>query len=957
MMTKFFSIKFFATFTLLILGVPASELSSVSFALESKVESQHVIIRSSFQEKDERPTISIHQYDLKSIAIPLTNYQPVLDFTKITWAQDFPDSVSLHWLTTTSVGFAEFYLGDRGIFETGVLLYRQGKYKQAINKFKLLRTTFSPYLGKATLWLAWAYYKLDRFNESQRILQDLLQSKSSALKQEALYLSFQNYHRLDNWLAAVKELNPFLNTIPKMQWDNRLIYLFLVNLVDQKKWSTAEQFLNQINRSALYYSKLFHKITELEGLIAFKSENYKTAIKKYSLAKQLDSNPGNRFIYEKALAWSRYKSGHYQQTILGLANKNSRFWKHYFDEMEYLKLRCYLQLKDWDKVKSYYAGLSKQSRFYLSASFLLRSGNYQIPGHEELKTTLSKLNYETPEMKYYSAFLNGTQYFKKNNFPDAERSYTKALSHQLDETTQHAASYNLALTYLKEEKLKESLDLFKTMETDPQNWLHYHQLYIHYLLKEDQQFIEIFNHHEKESWQVEHLQDLLFMNASIYLSRGEYSKAATGFIALWNKTKQVAALEYTAKAFYRNRNYKKVVGLTKSIKTSESDILFSYRIRSLLGLREFNKAELELKARNIQGDKLIELRMEVWLASKQYKKITEIIPVLLQQSLSKDKRIFYYLSLGDVYFNLQEYPKSKNQFYKALAIAETSSKRSVIYYNIVLSTFFSDDKVSFLREIDQILKKKELSDNIRYNLMLLQVDYYFTEGDRLAADDILTVYIQKYLHKRNQAYLKRIKLLFKDQQFKQCFYLAQTPPGVEDVFQSRDRLIIGAKCSRTRDEDRYVVRILSRELAKKDSYRINELSFILAKAYFKLKQYGKSVEKLENLDLGDAHETIKIQAKLLLAENYLLLKKAKKAQSVLGDVNLLRHSSYYPDALLLSSNITEAQSRTGEALRSMLRIYYLKTTPVKEKQNLLLKMTNLMVKKKDKKKALKYYKL
>ena len=928
-----------------------------SFALERKIDSQHVIIRSSFQEEGERPPLKDHQYDLQSVDISHLSYTPLLDISPHTLPDNFADNENLHWLTTISGGIAKLFLGAQGIFEDGVALYRQGEFEKAKERFKRVHELSAIYRERSSLWLSWVDFKLGLYHESLKTATTLLKVKNVFIRIEALYISSLIYRSQEGYRYILPSLIPIFESIPRERWDSRLNYLYLSSLIHQKKWSTAQTFLGQFNRTDQYYTESFHKIIELEGLVAFATKHYTQAIKSYSLVKKLDADQTNQFLYDRALAWSNFYIGQFGKVQKILRHKRADYWREYNGEIKYLNLFNLLRQKKWNQVEKQYRQLSPQSKFYSQASFLLLSRLTQGKGHENLRKALVKVKYNQPDMKFYAALLSGNQKFKERKFKEAERFYLNAVIIKLKNTVVKPAYYNLALTYLKENKLKEAKGVLDKLTGKPKRWRPYHLLYINYQLKQDSEFISRYKKLNLPAWPAKHQLDMLFMYAGIHLSKGENSVATTEFMKLWKKTKRVENLEYVAKALYRQRYYNRVIKLTNNRKLLKSDTLFSYRIRSLLGLRQFHKAEKEIKSRQLLGDKLIQLRLEVWMANKRYKTIIRSIPVLLQQVLNRKKRIFYYLSLGDAYFNLQQYSKSKNQFYKALAIADTPEKKSVIHFNIIQATFFSGNKEEFSRENLSVLQKGYLSANIRYNLTILQADYYAAEGTSAKADQLLDTYIQHYPYKKGMIFLKRIKLLHGSKQFRQCFSLSRESIAEESVFQRRDRIIVNAKCSRSKWERRHVVHVISKELEQKDSYRMNELGFVLAKMHFNLEQYHKSIARLEQLDLNKASAPIKAQVTLLLSRNYLSLKQTKKAETILANASFFRGSAYYPEVLLLAAEIKIAQNDVESALRSMLRAYYLKNVSARKKQELLLKMSNLSLDEQKKEQSLKYFKL
>jgi len=430
-------------------------LTSFSFALEKKVDSERVIIRSSFQEDSERPLLKNHQYDLQSAPINLSDYLPILDYTNPILPQDFSDSVTLDWLTTTSGTLAELFLGGQGLFENGVILYREGQWVEAKEKMKLIKIT-SPYHEQAILWMSWINFKQNLYDESLNTIRVLLQSNNVLIKIEALYLTALINHLQGSPLYSIQYLDPIFESIPRGIWDSRLNYLYLYNLIQQKKWDSVKDFINRFNRSDQLYSPNYHKLIEFEGLLAFNNQQYKQAIKLFTQVKKLDVDQKNLFLYERALSWSLFFVGQFDLLEKNLKSKNRDYWQKYYNEIEYLKLLNFLKQKNWSKVESQYNNLSKSSEFYQRATFLLRSEFAKDNIPKNLNKILFDINYDQASMRYYTALLDANLNFKNSNFEKAEELYIQALSVNYKNSTKDIVQYNLALTYLKKNELKKA---------------------------------------------------------------------------------------------------------------------------------------------------------------------------------------------------------------------------------------------------------------------------------------------------------------------------------------------------------------------------------------------------------------------------------------------------------------------------------------------------------------------
>ena len=928
-------------------------------ALDKKIESRHVIIRSSFQEETDLPVIRSHYYDLQIPGKSQVNYSPRFSLSTYDLPENFPQDKSFHWLA--GGGLAELFLGAQGVLENGILLYQKQNYAAALKKFQLVLDSPNDFHDEATLWFSWSLFQQGKLEASSRQIAPLVDTQDRTIKGEALYLSLLTAIKTDDY-TNFPLLEKVSENFAVQEWDSRITYSFLIGLIHQKKWKQASTIIRQLEGKKGVHSRLLYKIKEIEGIIFYKDKSYDTALSNFLLAQKLNIDQKTKYLNERAIAWMYYYRGSDVETLKLIDRRERNFWQEYRGEIQYLKLLTLLRIQKWRAVKSTFEQLSTGSEFYERAAFLIRTNLRKGDGFPILYNQVSSLDYQSPKMRFHVSLLNGNQAFREKKFKEAQKQYLRALAVKSNDQEYHLTRYNLGLTYLHLGQYDLAKVLFQSFSQDSSitqsTWLNYHIIYLSYQSNQKDLILQQIKLILPDRLPLKNQVDLRYMLGGVYLSRNQNQQAVREFLYVWKQTHAIEALEFTIKAYYKDRQYQKILDLTKGYTEIDSKVIFSYRIRSFLGLREFKTADMEVKKRKFSGSTLIQLRMEVWLANKQYRRIIQKIPPLLRKPLPPEERVFYYLSLGDAFFNLQQFTNSKNQFYKALPLAQTAEEKSMIYYNVILSTFFSNDEISFLKELRRTLKNPEITSNIRYNLTQLLVDYHLRKKQEKQADLVLEKYIEQYSYQKSNAQLKRIKLLSKVGKQNHCFQLAQEVFPLETEFQKRDRIIVGSYCSQTTKQDEKVIQALQKELADpKIEYREHELKFLLSKAFFNVGQYQSSLAQLKQLKEVELLEAIRFQTQLLLSQNYLNLKKPTKALEALGEIKQYRKSLYYPEALLLASNIKLAQEKTNEGLRSLLRVYYLKSTPPLKKQKLLLKVVTLLLKQKQVQKAQRYFRI
>ena len=554
--------------------------------------------------------------------------------------------------------------------------------------------------------------------------------------------------------------------------------------------------------------------------------------------------------------------------------------------------------------------------------------------------------YNFPRMKFNVALLNGNFYLSRGELGKAEREYLKALSVKSHNNTRWLVMYNLGLTYLKNKNYQKSIKYFQASDLTVQDakkpWSAYHQLFAHFKSKNYRKYLELEKNATIEGLDEELHWEIKFMKAASFVDVNRETDAITEFLSIWKENSRISAWTNAIMLLYENRQFDRIVQLVEQYPKAENNRIFEYKIKSLLGSQKFKEALIAVDKRNLTGDDLIGLRQEVWLANKMYAALISAVTPLLRDERDKEKRLAYYLRLGDSYFSLQKYIQSKNQFYKALDLVKTPEKRSPILYNIILATLLYKDYASFLKEITQALRSESLTPRIRYSLTIMLTDYHIKDNRNRVAEEILEQYTRKFEYQKTKMYNKQILLLYQDQRYQKCFKLAQEPINTENEFQRKDRIILSGYCGKTKNEALATIALVDEEKkAGEWKYRRDELNLVLSEAFFLSEQFENSNKTLEKIDQTKITPKQSMDTQFLSINNSLLLNESDIAEKKLGDVNQYRESNRYISALYLKAKIKESQKDVKLAIRTLLRLYYSPDIETVEKQAILLKISTI----------------
>lgn len=930
------------TVSFLILTLAFSE----NLVAENELKPHNVEILSSYQEKNISPDIQNHVMDLQSQPDMHEPYIPKFELENYQLPENFPQNTRISWLTSFSPTLSKMFYGDKAILEIGMLFYKHGNFFRAEKEFESILQAESEVREQAKLWLAWSYFKTKQWDKSLRYTSSLVESSSKELVREAGYLASLLLIKQEFSKKHYLFMQGFRHKLVQHDWDFRLQYAYLITLVNLQYWSEIEEFWKQLDGNKIKYAKNYYKAEEIVALAAFYQGKFADSLQRYLYTRSLFRFPSFLQKTNRKLAWLYYLNKDYTKSLEIIINQPDQYLSDYTDELRYLALSCLIRLDKWDDVKKIFDSIAKNSEFLVYSAFQIRSLLKAHRRHPDLYRRAAKLKFDFPKMKFHVAIVEGNQLFKTGQFKGAKRQYDLALSTDIGSLEKQIALYNLGLTYLQQRDFKKAREVFsellQTGEVKRPKLLSYHLLYVYYQLGKSRYFLDLLAKTKVSAFEEKIQLEIRFMKGVELHVLGEYQEAIKEFLWVWEKGKKLPALYFAAKAYYNAKEFQQVLKLIAKYPEINSNTLFMYEIKALLGIRRFREAMKRIKNRSFRGEALISLRLEVLSANQRYTEIIALVSTLLKTGSDKRKRFQYYMSLGDAYFNLKKFGESKHQFYKALDLTGEPSIKSRIFYNIALTSFHNSDDRTFLKEINQILGEENLTAEIRYSLTQLLVLYYEKNDRTELADLTLEKYIRKYSYQRSKTQFKRLRLLFQTKMYNKCYNLAKNQKTDETPLQRRDRVIMAGYCGNHTRHASEIVKIIKKELQLQPyNYRNSELRFILAQGYQKTNQYQESLETALSLKKEKLNEKIRQETKLLLASNYIHLEQPRQASEELGNINQYRRTEKYPDALKIKASINIGLQKINQAIRSLLRIYYLPQTSAIEKQDILLSISEI----------------
>ena len=932
-------LKFFS-YALLI-----SIFTSVTISVLSgkELKPKNVIIHSSYIEKSVHLKTVHHKYDLQPLIYIQEPYLPELQFLDFQLPKAFPQNIEISWLSRNLTILSEIFLGDMGTLEKGIIQYRKEDLESANKTFFKLTQSPRPIGDVANLYLGWIQFRQNQLKESYKTISKILDSDNHTVSQEGHFIMSLIMIKLRDYQNHLTIMQQYEKREKRESWGFRLSFCYLTSLIKLEKWETADQLLKQLEKRVLNHAKLYYKTREAIALIAYIQNNYAVSLDNYNQAKKLNPLLSYQYQINRNIAWIQYYTGEYQQSIDLIDNNSRSPYKEYSEELKYLKIICLLNMNQRNLLKPVLSQLKKDSPFYSYASFKIKSFYKNPEKYGNLIDQQSIQAFDSPDMMFHIASLDGNHAFKKNRFDKAIKQYQTALSINEANINANKTRYNLALSFLKSEDFEKAnqtfLALYNNKLSDSFPLLPYHLLYTFFKLDQSENYLKFEPEIDYSKYSKNIRSDIHFMIGNIHLNNGNHKNAIKDFLWVWNADQNIIALELSALAFYQQSQFRKTIRIADKDKLQVSRTLLHYKIKSLLALNQPKRALKIITNHPFNDNQSIEIYLEVLLANQKYNKIITHISALQKGTFDTKKRLFFYLYLGDAYFNLKEYSKSKNQLYRALNLSTDQKINSLILYNIILSTYHYGDYATFEKEATQILKTRTLTDEIRYSLTQILVDYYSRNQQTALADRTLADYTKNYSYYKSRAHNKRIRLLHQSGSFNKCYSLSQQKSDDESNFSRRDRIIMAGYCGNKSNRSGDVVRLIEKETKNKmKEYRKNELNYLLAQAYTKTNKHKKSIRLIgklivTELDINTRHET-----KLLQSENLLNTSRLQQAEAELGDLNQYRKTKRYADALNIKGEINIKAKNENKAVRTFLRIYYLPQSTKIAKQLAILRI-------------------
>ncbi len=936
--------------------------AAVQYASADELKPRNVVVRSSFTEKIKVPKIETHLFNPLPPDQIQEPYLPDFDFEAVGLPQDFPQNLVFNWLTTFSPSLSRLFRGNTGRLENGIYFYQLNKLIQAESDLFPLLTEQKEHRERATLYMAWIKFKERLWNESIKLTAKLENSNNLEIVKEALYLKSLIFLYRKQYLKVTSLYEEQKSHLDLERLDLKQIYVYLTSLAKLGYWKEAQTVSVHVMNRPIAYTKSYYKIIELCALIDYERKNYRDSLEKFSMAAQYNSHPAFQYAMYRRIAWQYYIIGDFQGAIEALGKQNSRFTFTDIEELFYLKLACYVQQKKWKRVQEILNRLDPSSVFYTYASFQIRSYLKSPSSHPILFRQVSQQQFNFPEMKFHVAVLDGNLFFEKSQYQKARNAYLRALSVDSNSPDYWKAQFNLGLTRLKLHQYSQAeedfLHLLRASQETYYRQIRYQLAYTQYQLSKPEETLQTVESANIPSYDKTQQIELLMIKGGSLLRIRQPDKARRIFEEIQSRSNQTESLEFIAKIHYDKRQFDQVLSLIESNPEQLTDTLVIYQIKSLLALRRFNKAQVIIDQIDGESEIYIDLRLKVWAANQKYQDIIKYISKRLRSSLTMEKRRQYYLELGNAYFNLRQYRESKNHFFRALNLTKTPAQKSLVLYNIALSSYYYKDYTSFLREVNQVLSRKQISQEVRYNLTLLLSEYYQKSKNIAQADKVFREHYQLYSYNQANIHVKRVRLWFQNAAYEKCVHLGRIKVKTESLFQRRDRLVMFGYCANHLQHPNEVIKAIQNEVKQhKSEYRINELNFVLAQAYSHAGDFNRSMSLSRSLVGQPLNPKVQQENQLLITHNLLQVKKPAKAQSELGDVNQYRSTGQYVRSLQLLSEIEFQQRQHHRAHRTLLRIFYLPSSSEPTRHLALLRLVEGYLHEGSPKSAMKHFKM
>ena len=285
--------------------------------------------------------------------------------------------------------------------------------------------------------------------------------------------------------------------------------------------------------------------------------------------------------------------------------------------------------------------------------------------------------------------------------------------------------------------------------------------------------------------------EILLMKAGSFLLINKANEAVKIFLQVWEASQENQVFQHGMEVLYKSNQFSRLIKIMERNIGALNKPLLSFYLRSYLSLDKSQKA-LEILTRYKSLSHTL-LWVEVWNANQKHQAIINKLEGLLTSSIDRKTRLAYYLNLANAYFRQKEYSKSKIQFYRALALSKQLDQKSLIYYNLLLTTKLTDNAATFFREANLILKK-QLSIESRYRIAQAVSAYYLKYKKYEDADKILTEYIDSYTFDLLKIKTKRLQILVDFKNYQRCFQLSSADISHSSTKDRIDSLIWAGRC-------------------------------------------------------------------------------------------------------------------------------------------------------------------
>ncbi|MDX2469916.1 MAG: hypothetical protein QNL04_04990 [SAR324 cluster bacterium] len=910
-----------------------------------EIATKKVAVQALHLSQEIRPVIQNHSYEPKRPERGVEPFSPKVKVKSFSLPKGMMvRDVPVHWLTEFSGGLAATFLGSKGQFQRGQLAYKEKRYEDAKKAFAVLfKRKGGDTWEQAGLWQAWTLFQLEEMSASFDVASELFEAKDLSVRSEAYYIAGLSYYLSSKNQELFQLLKDSERDIPKESRSIRLHLLKLSALARGEKWNEAHQALLAMDIKSFERDLNYKRLVELEAVIAYHESDFKNSLRAFITLEKLQNDLGERLSSLKNIAWMNYFNGDYEK-----AKKTAHFVLEKLDlasqaEMHYLWIAAQVRLQKSEGLFAELKELPQSSDFYSFASFYIRSFFKELKQYPDLKNQVQSSSFSFPELKFYTAILEGHRHFLAGDMDAAEAEFLQALAVDSKSGLYWVAQYNMALVHMKAGKLEKGLGLLGQLLANPEapkHLIQYHQLFVLYSKKQDKEFLSLIAQVRLELLSDHAQWEVSLMHGALLYNDHKEKLALALFKKGWEKLKEPEALGYTAQVYYFRGKFNKVLSFASEHPKPKSTGLIHWQVKSLLALKKFERAKRVIEDAKFKGDTLVDLHVEVWLNTKDFKKIIAKVQPLIAGETSEAKKIELLGYLGDAWYNLKDYGRAGVSYNDALTLAKTKDQRSDFHYNKAMSLFLAEKFTEYEKAAETALNEP-LKDDTRFQITENYANYLQKAGKGNKAQVILSDYGKKHSFKKAQSQLQQIRLLKDAGSLEECSIMAKSPVNEASKMERRDMAILGAKCSIERGASKEVLASLENELLTgAGNYRKPEVTILLAQARNQVGGYAASQEMIDQLG-PNTPKAYKLQAKLIKAENLFQMGQVAQSDKILGDPSQYHEVGIYPRALELQTQIKSQRGDLKQAVKNILRLYYKKGQSQEKKQAHLLRLAKL----------------